>query len=259
MTAERQATDEQPNAAPHALAGNPHVLVVEDDRDTRLLVARFLREGGLRVTAVRDGREMWETLENSTVDLILLDVMLPGATGLDLCRTIRQRSSVPIIMLTARGSETDRVVGLELGADDYIAKPFSPPELLARVRAVLRRSTGLMPVDEGRRTRRITFEKWALDIARRELLDPNGAVVDLSTAEFDLLLAFVEHPQRVLSRDQLLELSRQRVGDVFDRSIDVLVSRLRRKLEADPLQPGLIKTVRNMGYLFVPRPGRDGS
>lgn len=255
MAAERHTTDEQP---PPALPGNPHVLVVEDDRDTRLLVARLLREGGLRVSAARDGREMWETIEHSTVDLILLDIMLPGTSGLDLCRTIRQSSIVPIIMLTARGSETDRVVGLELGADDYIAKPFSPAELLARVRAVLRRSTGLMLADEGRRSRRITFESWVLDVARRELLDPNGVVIDLSTAEFDLLLAFVEHPQRVLSRDQLLELSRQRVGDVFDRSIDVLVSRLRRKLEADPLQPGLIKTVRNMGYLFVPRPTQGG-
>lgn len=258
MATERHATDDRPSSESPA-AGNPHVLVVEDDRDTRLLVAQFLREGGLRVTAVRDGREMWETIEHSAIDLILLDIMLPGTTGLDLCRAVRQRSTVPIIMLTARGSETDRVVGLELGADDYMAKPFSPAELLARVRAVLRRSTGLMQADEGRRPRRIAFDGWALDIARRELLDPDGAVVDLSTAEFDLLLAFIEHPQRVLSRDQLLEFSRQRAGDVFDRSIDVLVSRLRRKLEAASPQPGLIKTIRNMGYLFVPRPRREGS
>lgn len=240
-----------------ALGETAHVLVVEDDGDTRALVMRFLREHGFRVTAVRDGREMWETIDHADIDLVLLDVMLPGASGLDLCRALRQRSTVPIIMLTARGSETDRVLGLELGADDYIAKPFSRPELLARIRAVLRRATALPAAGNAQQSPRVAFDGWTLDLARRELTDGAGTVVDLSTAEYDLLLAFVEHPQRVLSRDQLLELSRQRVGDVFDRSIDVLVSRLRRKLEADQSQPAIIKTVRNVGYMFVPRPRRS--
>ncbi|HVT28417.1 MAG TPA: response regulator transcription factor [Lacipirellulaceae bacterium] len=230
-----------------------HVLIVEDDAETRVLLTRFLRENGLHATGVRDGREMWETVDQVPIDLVLLDVMLPGTQGLDLCRALRQKSDVPIIMLTARGSETDRVLGLELGADDYIAKPFSRPELLARIRAVLRR--GASPVREpataGRRG--FAFLGWNLDTTRRELHTPEGANVDLSGAEYEVLLAFVEHPQRVLSRDQILELSRSRIGDVFDRSVDVLVSRLRRKIEPENETQALIKTIRGAGYMFIPK------
>lgn len=228
-----------------------HVLVVEDDGDTRLLLVRFLTENGLRATGARDGREMWEVLERVAVDLVLLDVMLPGTSGLDLCRALRERSDVAIIIITARSAETDRVLGLEFGADDYVAKPFSRPELLARIRAVLRR--GAMPRSPtAPRCRFLDFEGWRLDTARRELSAPGGGTVDLSGAEYDVLLAFLEHPQRVLSRDQILELSRNRAGETFDRSVDVLVSRLRRKIEPETASGSLIKTVRGAGYMFVP-------
>jgi two-component system OmpR family response regulator len=228
-----------------------HVLVVEDDGEMRLLLIRFLTENGLRVTGARDGREMWDVLAQVPVDLVLLDVMLPGTNGLDLCRALRERSDVAIIMLTARGAETDRVLGLEFGADDYVAKPFSRPELLARIRAVLRRGAAPRSATESGR-RYLEFEGWRLDTARRELSAPGGGAVDLSGAEYDVLLAFLEHPQRVLTRDQLLELSRNRAGDPFDRSVDSLVSRLRRKIEPENASRPLIKTVRGAGYMFVP-------
>ena len=219
----------------------------------RTLIAKFLRQNGYRVTGARDGREMWETLGNAPVDLILLDVMLPGQSGLDLTRALRARTRVPIIMVTARGDETDRIVGLELGADDYIPKPFSRPELLARIRAVLRR---VQPVDESRMAGavgdRILFAGWVLDTRRRELTAPDGTAVDLSGGEYDMLLAFCEHPQRVLTRDQLLDLARNRVSDSIDRSVDVMVSRLRRKVEPTDDSPAIIKTIRGAGYMFVP-------
>ena len=230
-----------------------HVLVVEDDGEMRNLVARLLREAGFRVSAARDGREMWELLEGpaATPDILLLDVMLPGASGLDLLRRLRERSRMPVMMLTARGEEMDRVLGLELGADDYVAKPFSPRELVARVRALLRR-TSQGEAESDPRSRRLAFAGWVLDTARRELASPEGAAVDLSGAEYDLLLAFLEHPQRVLSREQLLEVAKRRVGvDPFDRTVDVQVSRLRRKIEPDGHSPPLIKTVRGAGYVFV--------
>jgi two-component system OmpR family response regulator len=239
-------------AVPHRdLPPSAHVLVVEDDGDTRLLLTRFLAENGLRATGVRDGREMWDVLERVPVDLVLLDIMLPGTTGLDLCRALREKSNVAIIMVTARGAETDRVLGLEFGADDYVAKPFSRPELLARIRAVLRRGSAPRSATEPGR-RYLEFEGWRLDTARRELSAPGGGTVDLSGAEYDVLLAFLEHPQRVLTRDQILELSRNRAGDPFDRSVDVLVSRLRRKIEPENASRPLIKTVRGAGYMFVP-------
>lgn len=228
----------------------PHVLVVEDDTGTRALLARFLGENGFRATGVRNGAEMWETLDRLAIDLILLDVMLPGASGLELCRALRRTSAVPIIMVTAKGAEIDRVRGLELGADDYVPKPFSRAELLARIRAVLRRGRALAP-DAGERGRFMRFETWTLDTARHELKAPDGAMVELSGAEYAVLLAFLEHPQRVMTRDRILELSRNRIGDVFDRSVDVLVSRLRRKLGAPEEASKLIKTVRGTGYLFA--------
>jgi two-component system, OmpR family, response regulator len=235
------------------LDAQAHLLVVEDDGEMRNLVARLLREAGFSVSTARDGREMWEVVESPTgaPDLILLDVMLPGASGLDLLRRLREGSRTPVMMLTARGEEMDRVLGLELGADDYVAKPFAPRELVARIRALLRRAAPAEALPDPR-SRRITFAGWILDTARRELTAPDGASVDLSGAEYDLLLAFLEHPGRILSREQLLEVAKRRVGvDPFDRTVDVQVSRLRRKIEAEEGNPALIKTVRGAGYVFV--------
>lgn len=229
----------------------PHLLVVDDDREIRTLISQFLTKHGYRVTAVRDGAEMMKALEASRVDLIVLDLMLPGEDGLSLCRRLRAVSAVPIVMLTAMGEETDRIVGLEMGADDYLAKPFSPRELLARVKAVLRR-VSVPQAAGGDGAKALRFEGWSLDMAKRELRSPDGVLVQLSAGEFDLLVAFVEHPQRVLTRDQLLDLARGRAAVPFDRSIDVQVSRLRRKIEPDPAEPTLIKTVRGGGYLFTP-------
>ena len=237
-----------------ALEAEAHILVVEDDGEMRTLIARFLRQNGFRVTGARDGREMWETLAGSPVDLVLLDVMLPGQSGLDLCRALRAKSGVPIIMVTARGEETDRVLGLELGADDYIPKPFGRAELLARVRALLRRSRGEagQPV-AGTTGDRLVFGGWSLDTRRRELAAPDGTAIDLSGGEYDLLLAFCEHPQRVLSREQLLDLARNRMAfSGTERAVDVMVSRLRRKLEPTEDSPTIIKTIRGAGYMLVP-------
>ncbi len=239
-----------------AMDRTPHLLVVDDDREIRSLVAQFLTRHGFRVTGVRDGAEMMRTLDGARVDLIVLDLMLPGEDGLSLCRRLRaapQTAQTPVIMLTAMGEETDRIVGLEMGADDYLAKPFSPRELLARIKAVLRRVSAPpvagAPAAAGTVLR---FEGWSLDVTRRELRSSDGVLVQLSAGEYDLLVAFVEHPQRVLTRDQLLDLARGRSAVPFDRSIDVQVSRLRRKIEPDPAEPTLIKTVRGGGYLFTP-------
>ena len=240
-----------------------HVLVVEDDAAMRHLIARLLRENGLRATGVRDGREMWETLRNTEVDLVLLDVMLPGDSGIDLLRDLRsERGALPVVMVTAKGSEADRVLGLDLGADDYLPKPFGRRELLARVRAVLRRARPTAapagPAARATMHHQLRFDGWIVDLARRELLAPGGSVVDLSGAEYDLLLAFLEHPHRVLARNQILELSRGRLADPNDRSVDVLVSRLRRKLEGEEGGTAMIKTVRGAGYVFIPAVERVG-
>lgn len=241
------------------LDAEPHVLLVEDDGEMRQLVARLLREGGFAVSPARDGREMRVALANAVppIDLLLLDVMLPGTSGMDLLREVRgARPALPVVMLTARGEESDRVLGLELGADDYVVKPFGRRELVARLRAVLRRAVTRAapeagsPVDTAGRPM-LRFAGWALDSSSRELTTPAGVVVDLSGAEYDLLLAFLTHPQRVLGRDQLLEVGRRRIGDVFDRTVDVQVSRLRRKLEPAADSPALIKTVRGAGYILV--------
>lgn len=223
------------------------ILVVEDDPGMRTLILRVLKENGYEATSARDGREMLATLAARPFDLVLLDVMLPGRSGLDLCRDIRKTSAVPIIMVSARGDEIDRVVGLEVGADDYVAKPFGAKELLARIRAVLRRASGAFEAAPGEpRQDMLRFAGWRLDRRRRELLDPAGVSIELSGAEHDLLVTFLENPQRVIGRERLLELSRTRLADSSDRSIDVLVSRLRRKLG----QEDLIRTVRGVGYLF---------
>ena len=228
-----------------------HILVVDDHSEIRDLLKRFLEQHGLRVSCARDGKEMKRLLEEREFDLLVLDLMMPGEDGLTLCRELRAKSSLPIIMLTAMGEETDRIIGLEMGADDYLAKPFNPRELLARIKAVMRRTqVEPQPVAEAL-TRDLRFDRWLLDINRRELVDEEGVGLSLSTAEFDLLRVFLERPQRVLSRDQLLDLARGREAVAFDRAIDTLVSRLRRKLERDPKNPELINTIWGGGYLFA--------
>lgn len=229
----------------------PHLLVVDDDREIRSLLSRILTRRGYRVTTAREDQEMQRVLTSSRVDLVILDIMLPGKDGLALCRELRASKSIPVIMLTARDEPTDRVIGLEVGADDYLAKPFDVRELEARIRAVLRRVPTHADYN-GDGSCIFAFAGWQLDARRRQLLSPEGAVVDLTSGEFDLLLTFAERPQRVLSRDQLLDIARGRDATSFDRSIDVQVSRLRRKIEADPKVPELIKTVRSGGYVFTP-------
>ena len=245
---------------------SPHLLIVDDDREIRELLSRFLRKHGFRVSVAVDGREMRRALADRAIDLIVLDLMLPGEDGLALCRRLRADSRLPVIMLTAMGEEIDRIVGLEMGADDYLAKPFNPRELLARIRAVLRRSGGAgsdvggsgRPAEDGETAdATVRFAGWRLDLNKRELISPDGVLVPLSAGEFALLATFVAHPQRVLSREQLLDFARGRDAQPFDRAIDVQVSRLRRKIESDPREPALIKTVRGGGYLFAPKVERD--
>lgn len=232
--------------------GSPHILVVDDDHEIRDLLTRLLRKEGLRVSTAFDGRDMKRVLADARIDLIVLDLMLPGDDGLALCRQLRAQSNIPIIMLTAKGDEFDRVLGLEMGADDYLAKPFSSRELVARIKALLRRSSATASAVEEVEETVIGFAGWKFDTAKRELLSAEGVVVPLSTGEFDLLLALVRHPRRVLTRDQLLDLARGRAAGVFDRSIDTQVSRLRKKIEADPKDPQIIKTVWGGGYMFTP-------
>jgi two-component system, OmpR family, response regulator len=235
----------------------PRVLIVDDDGQIRQLLAAFLKENGLDVALARDGVEMRAALGAQPIDLLVLDLMLPGMGGLELCRELRRTSSLPVIMLTAKGDETDRIVGLEVGADDYLAKPFNPRELLARIKAVLRRSRSEGASSTSTRSGYV-FDGWRIDLLRRELINPEGALVELSGAEFDLLIAFIDSPNRILSRDWLLETARNRTSEVFDRSVDVLVSRLRRKIEhggdgAQEPKTEVIKTVRGAGYLFMPK------
>ena len=231
-----------------------HILIVDDDREIRELVGNYLKKNGLRTTVVADGRQMRSFLESSTVDLIVMDIMMPGDDGLLLCRELRsgKHKSTPVLMLTARNEETDRIIGLEMGADDYLVKPFAARELLARINAVLRRTRMLPPnliVSEA--SRLLAFGKWRLDTTARHLLDGEGTIVTLSGAEYRLLRVFVDHPQRVLSRDQLLNLTQGRDADLFDRSIDLLVSRLRQRLLDDACAPAYVKTVRSEGYVFT--------
>jgi two-component system OmpR family response regulator len=231
----------------------PHILIVDDDQDILALLSEFFRKHAHPVSVARDGASMFAALKEQPIDLIVLDLMLKGEDGFSLCRRLRETSKTPVIMLTAMGDHTDRVVGLEIGADDYLVKPFDARELLARVKAVLRRSQAGPPPPSGTPTRPVLlFAGWRLDVARRELRSEDKTLMMLSGAEFDLLLAFAEHPQRVLTRDQLLDFARGTTHSAFDRSIDVQVSRLRRKLESDPKSPSVIRTVRNGGYLFAP-------
>jgi two-component system, OmpR family, response regulator len=230
----------------------PHVLIVDDDREIRDLVSRFLRKNGLRVTTASDGQAMLQALADCRIDLIVLDRMLPNGDGVALCRRLRQKSRIPVVMLTLLGSESDRIAGLETGADDYVVKPFSPKELLARIRAVLRRANEL-PAHSGlHRAKFLRFAGWTLNRVRRQLTSPDGTAISLTDGEFDLLLAFAEHPQIMLSRNQLSELVRGRDLIPFDRGIDVQVGRLRRKIEVNPEEPQFIKAVRGQGYTFTP-------
>jgi two-component system OmpR family response regulator len=230
-----------------------HILIVDDDREIRELVGNYLKKNGLRTTVVADGRQMRHFLETNQVDLIVLDLMMPGDDGLVLCRELRsgKHKATPILMLTARNDETDRILGLEMGADDYLTKPFAARELLARINAVLRRTRMLPPnlliTETGRL---LGFGRWRLDTSARHLLDEDDTMVALSGAEYRLLRVFLDHPQRVLSRDQLLNLTQGRDADLFDRSIDLLVSRLRQRLLDDSREPTYIKTVRSEGYVF---------
>jgi len=230
-----------------------HILVVDDDHGIRTGIVDYLRKNGLRATAAADGREMFAQLDTSAFDLVVLDIMMPGDDGLVLCRTLRagRHKHVPVVLLTARDDETDRIIGLEMGADDYVTKPFSPRELLARIKAVIRRTRMLPPnlrVTENSDI--IAFGRWRLDTTARHLLDEEGTAVSLSGAEFRLLRVFLDHPQRVLSRDQLLNLTQGRDAELFDRSIDLMVSRLRQRLQDDAREQSYIKTVRSEGYVF---------
>jgi two-component system OmpR family response regulator len=227
-----------------------HILIVDDDAEIRDLLTRYLEKNGLRVSAVGDGRGMWLALERASVDLIVLDVMLPGDDGLTLCRTLRTRSETPVIMLTARGDETDRIIGLEMGADDYLPKPFSARELLARIKVILRRTRALPPNLKPQDEAALKFAGWTLDVAQRQLVSPAGVVTPIGGAEYKLLRVFLDHPNRVLDRDQLLDLSQGREADPLDRAIDVQVSRLRRRLGDDVQGAQLIKTVRGEGYVL---------
>src|SRR6185369_12577623 len=219
------------------MSAQDHVLVVDDDLDIRSLLRDYLEKNGYRVTAVGDGTSIWAAFDEARPDILVLDVMLPGTDGLTLCRNVRARSGIPIIMLTARGEETDRIVGLEMGADDYLPKPFSPRELLARIKAVLKRTRSLPPNLRPDDRRELSFAGWRLDTVHRHLVSPTGVVASLSGAEFRLLRIFLAHPNRVLNRDQLVDLTQGREADPLDRSIDVQVSRLRHRLGDDPKDP----------------------
>lgn len=225
------------------------IILVEDDPGLRTLIARLLQENGFLVRTAATGAEMWIALENGpTANLVILDVMLPGTNGIDLCRQIRRTSDIPIIFISARGGDEDRILGLELGADDFLAKPFQPRELVARARAILRRGP-MTDRDDARSRNEYSFNGWKVYFSRRELRSPSGAVVDLTGAEFDLLGTFISQPLRVIGRERLIELSRTRLSDSSDRSIDVLVSRLRRKLSAAGGEPPIV-TIRGVGYMF---------
>jgi two-component system OmpR family response regulator len=229
----------------------PHILVVDDHQDIRDLVAKYLTKNGYRVSVADGGAAMKKLLASSVIDLVVLDLMMPGEDGLTLCRDLRAQNNLPVIMLTAMAEDTDRVIGLEMGADDYLTKPFNPRELLARIKAVLRRANSL-PQQRGVLSGdRLAFDRWIIDNGQRELIGEDGVAVPLSTADFLLLSAFLQHPKMVLSRDQLLDLTSGRAASAFDRSIDNQVSRLRRKIETDPKKPELIKTVWGGGYSFT--------
>ena len=228
-----------------------HILIVDDHRDIRDLLARYLSKNGYRVSTAESSTAARRLLDKGAIELVVLDIMMPGEDGLTLCRDLRATSEVPVILLTAMAEETDRVIGLEMGADDYVTKPFNPRELLARIKAVLRRTNSLPRQRDAVDAEQISFDRWTLQVGQRELIDQDGVATPLSTAEFQLLAALLRHPKIVLSRDQLLDLTRGRAAAAFDRSIDNQISRLRRKVELDPKNPALIKTVWGGGYMLA--------
>ncbi|PNT81093.1 DNA-binding response regulator [Coxiella burnetii] len=236
------------------MTGTSHILIVDDDSDIRDLLGKFLRRHGFEASLAKDGSEMQAILLKQAVDLVILDIMMPGDDGLTLCRQMRANSTIPILMLTAISEEVDRILGLEMGADDYLSKPFNPRELLARVRAILRRSQGGGGSLNGIGTNEwviYEFAGWSLDPAERRLKSPDSLEITLSSGEFDLLHALVQRSQQVLSRDKLLDLTKNREAGPFDRSIDIQISRLRHKLEQDPKNPQIIKTIRGGGYVLA--------
>ncbi|MBV8976242.1 MAG: response regulator [Alphaproteobacteria bacterium] len=232
----------------------PHVLIVEDARDIREPLARYLRENSYRTTTAPDSATARRVMKSAAIDLVVLDIMMPGEDGLSLCRSIRETSQIPVILLTAKGEEVDRIVGLEMGADDYIAKPFSPRELVARIAAVLRRTHALPPRQKAPAAARVRFGDWVLDTGQRELVGAQGVAMSLSSGEFRLLMTLLERPKIALTRNQLLDLTKGRDAELFDRSIDNHVSRLRKKIEPDPKNPRYIKTVWGGGYIFAVEP-----
>jgi len=234
------------------MSENGHILVVDDQQEICDLVREYLTDEGFRVSTAKDGTGLREELGRSEIDLVILDLMLPGEDGLQLARELRSQSEIGIIMLTGRGETVDRIIGLEMGADDYLPKPFHLRELLARVRSVLRRVASRTGEAPSTHRVRVRFVGWTFDLASRALTSPGGEEVRLTTGEFELLAAFIDHAGQVLSRDRLLDLARHREAGPFDRTIDVQVGRLRRKLEEDPRTPSLIKTVRGGGYIFTP-------
>src|SRR5260221_3810857 len=230
--------------------GTEHILVGDDDRERGALLSKFFTRHHYRVTVATNGKTMFEALTGATIDLVILDLMLPGEDGLSHCRRLRQESAVPVIMLTAMHSDVDRIVGLEVGADDYLTKPFSSRELLARIRAVLRR-TGIQPHGaQAREGAVLGFAGWRLDVSSRQLTSPEKLLVHLTAGEFDLLVALADRAPRVLTRDQLLDIARGRSASAFDRSVDVQISRLRRKIETNAKDPALIRTVRGGGCML---------
>jgi len=233
------------------MEASDHILIVDDDAEIRSLLGDYLHRNGYRTTAVPDGKAMRTALARGKIDLIVLDLMLPGEDGLALCRELRAQSDTPVIMLTARGEETDRIVGLEMGADDYLTKPFSPRELLARIKNVLRRARSLPRNLRADAARTIEFAGWRLDTTARHLVSAEGVVTPLSGAEYRLLRVLLSHPNHVLTRDQLMVLSQDREAEPFDRTIDVQVSRLRHRLGDDSAEPRIIKTVRGQGYVLA--------
>lgn len=234
------------------MENSAHILVVDDHHDIRDLLSKYLSRNGYRVSSADGGTQMRQILKTAAIDLIVLDVMMPGEDGLTLCRHVRENENIPVILLTALGEETDRIVGLEIGADDYVTKPFNPRELLARIKSVLRRSQS-MPREamQQQEPEMLGFDGWVLHVHQRELVSPQGVTVPLSAADYRLLVTFLKRPTMVLSRDQLLDLTSGRTAQIFDRSIDNQVSRLRKKIEDDPKSPKLIKTVRGGGYVFT--------
>lgn len=228
----------------------PHILLVDDERSIRDPLSSFLQKNGYRVTAAADAEAARKALSANAIDLLILDIMMPGEDGLSLCRHVREKGELPIILLTARSEETDRIVGLEMGADDYVVKPFSPRELVARIKTILRRAGAGAARDTVPPARAFVFGEWALNTDDWTLTGPDGVAIPLSTADYRLLLAFLERPRQVLTRDQLLDLTQGREANPFDRAIDNQISRLRRKIEPDPKNPSLIKTVWGGGYML---------